>query len=120
MSDEVILFARSQTTKRAPCYNLISRWLTFKGVKNVPSDSVSRRLWIEEGPEAGLAKAAQIMGLIERSPCAGDVAVIDQGKWQEPILGLVAKHNFSVVRSFGVVAVGTPLIIRAWGLPWAK
>lgn len=118
MTDEAIIFARNQKTRWSPCYNLVSRWLTHKGIKNVPSDSQARRWWLKDGPEFGLAAAANIMGLIERDPQPGDVAVIDQGRWQEPILGLVANHGFSVVRSFGVVAVGTPRIIRAWGLPW--
>lgn len=118
MTDEAIIFARSQKTRWSPCYNLVSRWLTHNGITNVPTDSQARRWWLKDGPEFGLATAAKIMGLIERDPQPGDVAVIDQGRWQEPILGLVAKHGFSVVRSFGVVAVGTPRIIRAWGLPW--
>ena len=49
-----------------------------------------------------------------------DVAVISQGDAVEPILGLVAFDSFVVARAFGVVAVGRPKIIRAWGMPWEK
>lgn len=121
MTDEVIAFARARNTRWAPCYNLVSRWLKHNGVTNVPSDSRARHWWFLDGPEKGLAQAAEEMGLIERDkPCPGDVAVISQGENVEPILGLVASNGFIVVRSFGVLAVGQPKIIRSWGLPWEK
>ena len=119
MTDPVILFAMSLTTKIAPCYHLVSRWLVENGVENVPSDSKARRLWFCDGPENGLAQAAKDMGLIERPPHPGDVAVIDQGEGEEPILGIVAHDGFVVIRSFGVLAVGRPGIIKSWGIPWA-
>lgn len=121
MTDNPILFAHGLNTRWAPCYNLVSRWLQHNGVNNVPSDSRARYWWFLDGPEKGLAQAADEMGLIEHdAPQTGDVAVISQGENIEPILGLVASHGFIVVRSFGVLAVGQPKIIRSWGLPWEK
>lgn len=115
-----IVFAQNIGTRWAPCYNLVSRWLAYRGVENIPSDSVARYWWFDDGPEAGLSLAADYMRLVERPPQSGDVAVISQGEGVEPILGLIAENGFCVVRSFGVLAVGKPKIIRAWGMPWEK
>lgn len=114
--DEIVAFARARNTRWAPCYNLVSRWLLAQGVANVPSDSEARHWWLEDGPEEGLAAAAQRMGLIERDPQPGDVAVLDQSPAPEPLLGLVASNGFCVARSFGVLAVWKPRIIRSWGV----
>lgn len=115
--DEIVAFARARNTRWAPCYNLVSRWLIAQGVENVPSDSQARHWWLDGGPEDGLAAAAQRMGLIEHSePQMGDVAVLDQSPGPEPILGLVASDGFCVARSFGVLAVWKPKVIRSWGV----
>ena len=120
MTDNPIVFAQSLRTRWAPCYNLVSRWLHHRGVTGVPNDSRARRWWMRDGPEEGLAQAAIEMRLIARAPQPGDVAVISQGDNVEPILGLIAFDSFVVARAFGVVAVGRPKIIRAWGMPWEK
>lgn len=119
-SDPVILFAREHGARFAPCNNLVVRWLRQHNVENVPSDSECRRLWKEYGGPEGLVLAAERMGLVEHDPQPGDVAIISQGEGVEPILGLVAHNGFVVVRSFGVLAVGKPQIIRSWGMPCQK
>ena len=119
-TDPVIAFARGDGPKRAACNNLVTRWLKNIGVENVPSDSECRRLWRDYGGPGGLVVAAERMGLVEHDPEPGDVAIISQGEGVEPILGLVASNGFVVVRSYGVLAVGRPKIIRSWGAPCQK
>jgi hypothetical protein len=116
---EIIAFARSQSTFRAPCYALVSAWLKHNGVKNVPSDTQARKWWLTIGPEAGLANGANIMRLKETPPQIGNVAVVEQSDG-DPLLAIVGDNDFCVVRSFGRLVVWKPKIIRSWGLSWVR
>ena len=116
---EIIAFAKSQRNLRAPCYALVSAWLKYNCVKNVPSDSQARKWWLTIGPEAGLLKGAQSMGLTENQPLMGDIAVVEQ-TGGDPLLAIVGLNNFCIVRSFGRLVVFKPKIIRSWRVTWAK
>lgn len=111
--------ARAQETKITPCYSLVYAWLRANGVKETPTDSQSRRWWMDHGPEMGMALAAEFMGLKPSEGGAGDVAVFAQ-PGGPPVLGIVTDGGFGVVRSFGRLTVWKPKILRAWGLPWAR
>jgi hypothetical protein len=114
-----IQFACAQETKITPCYSLVYAWLKANGVEVVPSDTQSRKWWMEHGPEIGMVKAAEFMGLEPSKGSFGDVAVFEQ-TGGAPVLGVIAANGFGVVRSFGRMAVWQPVVLRSWGLPWAK
>lgn len=114
-----IELARAQETMITPCYSLVYAWLRANGVKETPTDSQSRRWWMDHGPEMGMALAAEFMGLKPSKGGAGDVAVFEQPDGS-PVLGVITEGGFGVVRSFGRLAVWKPTILRAWGLPWAR
>lgn len=118
MRPDVIAFARTLPCMFSPCYHLVSRWLGARGVENIPSDSEARKWWFEAGPEMGFTRAAARMCLHERAPQYGDVALIDQGRGNEPILGLVADRGLVVVRAFGTLQVRHAHIMRCWGVDW--
>lgn len=113
---DIIKFARTEGSRRAPCYNLVATWLRAHGALNVPADSAARRQWIENGSEAGARWAAAQIGLQERPPHPGDVCLIAQDG-AEPLLGLIAADGFCVARAFGKMFVGRAKIIVSWGLP---
>jgi hypothetical protein len=117
MVDRVIEFARARTTLKAPCYSLVSAWLRANGIPGVPRDSVARRWWLQDGPERGARRAAAAIGLIERSPQPGDVAVVAQEDG-EPLLAIVTSQGLCVVRAFGRLSVGRANVIVSWGFPW--
>lgn len=116
---EIVDFARAQSNLRAPCYALVSAWLKYNGIKNVPSDTQARKWWLTIGPEAGLANGANAMGLKETLPQMGDIAVVEQ-IGGDPLLAIVGNNGFCVVRSFGRLVVWKPKIIRAWGISWGR
>lgn len=114
-----IQFASAQTTRITPCYSLVYAWLKDHGVKVVPTDTQSRKWWMEYGSEGGMVKAAEFMSLTPSTGKAGDVAVFEQ-QGAAPVLGVIAENGFGVVRSFGRLAVWQPVVLRAWGLPWER
>lgn len=113
-------FARSQPLVRSPCYSLVSAWLKYNGIDNVPTDTQIRKWWFALGPVGGSDICYAEIGLEQTSsPKAGDVAVIEQSGG-DPLCAVVASNGWCVVRSFGRVAIIKTNIIRAWGLPWEK
>lgn len=119
MKPTPIQFACEQKTRITPCYSLVYAWLKAHGVQSIPTDTQSRKWWMDHGSELGMVKAAEFMNLTPSDGNPGDVAVFEQPA-AAPILGVIADNGFGVVRSFGRLAVWKPKILRAWGLPWVK
>lgn len=118
--DAVVEFARSQNLMRSPCYSLVSAWLKYNQIHNVPSDKQIRKWWFDLGPVGGSKVCYAEIGLEETStPAAGDVAVVEQDGG-EPLCVIIASNGLCVARAFGRLAIWKPKIIRAWRLHWEE